>query len=294
MNKSRFCIPIFILTAFSFSFSQKTADFLILDNPRKFTILNSYQEPLTEPEKAAFVPGIPLQIINSDETLGDQITKALSGVFGGKTWYLQKDDAGNFLGAAAPNESRQLFKICDIAGDTVRVIRDKAVQWSDKMPSHGAGRFLAKGETMVLVFRFKGQWYARRDGKTAQFGWCPFSSQSAWRALVHESVADTGISNFLQDRILERFRTANDTYRKYFGHFNAMTGKEKTIPVWQWETAAGTIRCALNAPYRNSSWLDESSRYLVRDIENMLAGRSYDVVMDKTDIIIRPKNEAAK
>lgn len=271
------------------------ADFLILEKPQKCTILDQYQQPVPEAGRGAFVPGTPLQIISADDLLGDQVTHALQGAFDGKTWYLQKDDAGNLSAGADAKEKPRVFKGCEIGLDTVEIVRDNSVAFSEFTP--GSGRvYLKKQETVVRIFRNRDQWYIRRQsGHTVRYGWSAFSSSGGtWRRVVAASApADTGISDYLQNRIIERFRTANDTYRQYFGHFNTVTGNEKTLPVWKWEPAqAKSIHFFLNAPYRTGSQLDESTRYLVRDIENMLIGKQYDVVCEKGDIVVRPREDA--
>lgn len=285
---------LLLLTGFSFSFSQKTADFLILDHPQKYAILDQYQQPVPQSGRDAFVEGTPLQIISSDDLLGDQITHALQGSFEGKTWYLQKDDAGNLAGADA-KESRHICKGCEIGSDTVEIIKDKALSFSE---TGGARVFLARQEKVTRIFRNKDQWYLRRrTGGTVMYGWSSFSNTGAWRRVVAAAApADTGISDYLQQRIIERFRAANATYQQYFGHFNAVTGKDETIPVWRWDVVRPGMKMHffLNDPYRTGSGLEESTRYLVRDLENLLIGRQYDVACgEKGDITLKPKGRGA-
>jgi hypothetical protein len=294
MKKMLHRIACTVLVVSSFSFSQKTADFLILINPQKYTILDQYQQPVPESGRSAFVAGTPLQIISSDDMLGDQITHALAGSFDGKTWYLQKDESGNLTGMD-PKESRRIYKGCEIGSDTVEIVKDDAIAFSEIAPGAGA-HFLNRQEKVIRVFRNRDQWYVKRSGRNARFGWSSFPASGAWRHVVAAVAAvDTGISGYLQERIVERFRTANDTYRQYFGHFNTVTGKEKTLPVWRWDLGQGkVVHFYLNAPYRTGSELDESTRYLVRDLENMLIGRrQYEVVCEKGDIIVKPKDKDA-
>jgi hypothetical protein len=293
MEKMLYRIACTVLVFSSFSFSQKTADFLVLEQPARFTILNQYQQPLSARERAALVPGTPLQIINPEETLGDQITRALQGSFDNRTWFLQKDDSGNLLGGSENNGVRT-YKGCSLAYDTVDILKDKAVRFSEKIASGSGPQFLKKGESVIRIFQYRDQWYVRRGQGAGSFGWSSFFDPSAWHRAVAAAVADTGISNYLQDRIIERFRNANTTYRRYFSHFNTITGREKAVPQWQWDfTQAGTIHFFLNAPYRTGSQLDESTRYLVRDLENMLIGKQYDVACEKGDITLKPKERDA-
>jgi hypothetical protein len=292
MNKTFHSTALFLFAAVSFSFSQKTADFLILEKPQKYAVLDQYQQPLSGTGRAAIAAGTPLQIISSDELLGDQITHALAGSFDGKTWYLQKDEAGNYVGVDA-KEPRRVYKGCEIGSDTVEIVRDRAVAFSDITSTAGGTTYLNKLEKVIRIFRNRDQRYVRRRSEqNVRYGWSSFSNSGAWHRVVAAAVvADTGISDYLQGRIVERFRTANDTYRRYFEHFNKVTGKEKTVPVWQWDRAQGkAIHFILNAPYRTGSMLDESTRYLVRDLENMLIGKKYDVACENGDVTVKPKD----
>jgi hypothetical protein len=296
MNKTFHPSALFLIFAFAFSFSQKTADFLVLESPQKYKILDQYQQSLSESGRAAFAAGTPLQIINSDDVLGDQITHALQGSFDGKTWYLQKDDAGNLSAGADAKENRYVYKGCEIGQDTVEVLKDKAIALSEIGAAGSGPLFLSRQERVTRIFRYGNQWYLRRPGRNARYGWSSFSNSGAWRRVIAAAAAgvDTGISDYLEGRLVERFRNANDTYRQYFQHFNAVTGRDKTIPVWRWDLEPGkVIHFVLNAPYQTGSELDESTRYLVRDLENMLIGKQYDVVCEKGDITVKPKNADA-
>lgn len=287
MNKIFHHIVLLLFTVFSFSFSQKTADFLILEKPHLYTILNQYQQSLTEAEQKEFAPGSPLQIVNQDEALGDQITRALRFFFNGRTFYLQKDEAGRFMGEQAKSD-RDVLKNCRIVDDTVEINKEKAVPFINWNMPRGKAAYLGKGEFVVRVFRHNDRYYVKRSGRETQYGWVPVSSQNACRRVVVAAAAgpDRG---YLHDRIIERFSSANETYKEYFGHFNGITGQQKSVPAWRCESRGDEIQCFLNNPYRNGDLLEESTQYIVQDIESMLLGKQYSVRYEKGMISIRPK-----
>ncbi|HMD69666.1 MAG TPA: hypothetical protein VKF42_12350 [Chitinivibrionales bacterium] len=270
------------------AFPQKYADFIILSSPRSFTILNQFQQPVSEQEKALFAENAPILVENENEVMGDQITRALRFVFDGKTWFLQKDEAGNLVGDKG-KQSRQSYRKCGVLGDTVQITEDRAVSFSQQYPPAGRGAFLAKGETLVRIFSYGGSFYVKRGGTRPEYAWSTLAPKSAWKRLEHATEKPQGLTGYLSDMIVRRFTEANTAYREYFGHFNALTHQEKAVPAWHCEAHGGEIRCTLNLPYRNTSQLDESTQYLVRDVENMLIGKQCEVVAGKGEILVRPK-----
>jgi len=284
-------IAFILFLLFADVFSQKTADFIILAQPRDYTIFNQYEQPITEPEKKLFMPYSPLQIENANEVLGDQITRALRVTFGGETWFFQEDDGGNLPGGKGA-QNRALYKKCPVLNDTVQIVNDRTVCFWETFPPSGRAGFLEKGERVERVFAYGGYCCVKRIGARVHYGWSSFAQKTGWRRV--ERVAEkrqTGLSNFLSERIVQRFTAANRAYKEYFDHFNTLTQQEKSVPSWRCEIRGNEVYCSLNAPYNATSELDESTHCLVRDIENMLIGKHYVVVPGKGDITIRPGSE---
>ncbi len=280
-----------LLSIAGFCYSQKSADFAILSQPRDYTILNQYQQPLSDAEKKSLGVNLPAQIENDDELLGDQITHALRFDFDGRTWFLQKDEAGNLIGDRG-KQFRQMFRKCTVLGDTLLITEDRAVPFSEKFPPAGQGKSLGKGEAVVRIFSTGQFVYVKRGDARAEYGWCSFARRSAWKAVEHAVEKPQALTGHLSDQIVRRFAEANKVYKEYFDHFNEFTHQEKTVPAWQCEASGNEVRCTLNLPYRNSSQLEESTQYLVRDVENMLIGKHYEVVGGKGEILVKPKADA--
>jgi hypothetical protein len=284
---NRIAILLFFLTINAFS--QPTADFLILSQPRDYTILNQYQQPITDAEKKLFVANAPLQIVNDNEILGDQLTRALRFAFDGRTWFIQKDETGNFLGDKG-KQFRQVLKKCVIIADTVQIQADRAVSFSEKYPPGLESVWLKKGELVVRLFSCGGSCCVKRPGAKTEYGWGRFGAKTGWKRLEQGAEKPQGLTGMLTERIIDRFKAVNQTYAEYFSHFDKLTGQEKTVPAWRCEAKGGEVHCSLNAPYASSSQLDESTQYLVRDLENVLIGKQCDVLYEKGEIFIKPKN----
>jgi len=288
-TKSRIAPLLFLLA--TFVSARESGDFLILPQPRDYTIYNQYQQPVTDAEKTQFATNIPAQIENSNELLGDQITHALKFLFDGKPWFLQKDESGNFAGTGQ-NLRPQAYRKCEIVDDTVSVAEDHAVSFSEKGPLVRSSDFVRKGEVVERIFSFGSAFYSKRGTARPVYGWCTASRASAWKPIaIAESIQDV-FGSFSSDQVVRRFTEANKIYREYFDHFNAFTKQEKTVPAWQCVVQGNQVRCTLNMPYRETSQLDESTRCLVREVENMLIGKGYEVIANKGDVIVRPRAES--
>ena len=276
------------------AFSQGTADYLIVDKPEKYTVLNQFQQPPSEPERNELAPYSPMQIIDAEETLGDQVTKAVRCELNGKTWFLQKDDAGKLLGTGAKNGCA-LLKGCTIVNDTVFITHANELQFYIGVKPGAQKGFLNKAERIVRVFKYGNTWYVFRGIRPAQYCWCSFTIAGSYhKSITVRQEADTAIALDVEGKIIDRFRNANIAYQQYFDHFNSVTGQSKKIPVWQYSVQSKTIHGFLNAPYRNTSLLEESTRYITRDLENVLMGKPYVVRSENGDITISPKPETAK
>jgi hypothetical protein len=279
---------LLICSVVACAFPQKYADFIILSHPGSYTILNQYQQPVSEQEKGLFSENTPIQVENENELMGDQITRALRFVFDGRTWFLQKDEAGNLAGDRG-KQFRQEYRKCGVLGDTVQIAENRAVPFSQPSLPVGRGAYFTKGEILIRMFSYGGNSYVRHIGARPEYAWSPFLPKSAWKRIEHTAEKPQGLTNYLSDMIVRRFTEANTAYREYFGHFNTLTHQEKTVPLWQCEARGNEVRCTLNLPYRNTSQLDESTQYLVRDVENMLIGKQCEVVAGKGEVLVRPK-----
>jgi hypothetical protein len=288
MSKVFRSFGIFIFIFIAFSYSQSTSDFLIAPRPSVYTILNQYQQAIGAEEQKEFVPYVPFQVVNQDEVLGDQITKALKFTFNNKVYFLQKDDEGHLVGER-DKSGHELLKKCTLMDDTMEVLKDKTVPFFGRNMPSGLSAYLKKGESVVRIFKYNDRFYVKRNDKTPVYGWVPGYVQNALRRCAAMPAASADMSGYVHDRIIERFASANATYRRYFNHFNSLTDRQKALPVWRCETKGNEIRCVLNNPYQTGDQLRESTQYIVRDIENMLLGKPFLVLSEQGSITVRPK-----
>ena len=268
--------------------AAKTADFIVLLSPKALTIYNQYEQPLSAAEKSQLSPCVPMQIMQADVTLGDQITRAMQCNFELKTMYVIKDEQGEIINGKG---NVQILKACTLIGDTVEIVKDGAVLFSQQFPIASSSGRLKKGETLAVLFR-SGNTYAVRFDRdqpaSARYGWCPAISQVAWRKSRTISVVDTTLAPLVRDELNARIGRANDLYIKFFNEFNRATGMQKSIPAWKPATNGPGLRWALNAPYNHTGELNESTERLVEEMRDVLIGKPFSVVYENGELKVTP------
>ena len=287
MVKSRFLL--FLGFSALLLFAEERADFLVFKDPSGLNILDKYQEPLSKTGKAVLPPYGLLQIIDTAALLGDQITAAVKFSFAGNIYFVMKDGKGGFTGDKG-KENRKLLKGCLLLDDTVEILKDKAVAFSQEDPLSGRREFLSKGEAVVRLFQYRNQYGVMLKGAKPRYGFCGPMPAGAWRKIKKAEIkAIASIAQGEFDRIVERLSSANESYRAIFGYFNKQTGDEKSIPAWAWERSTGEVRCVLKGPRFYPEELKGSTQYIVRDLENIFIGKAVAVTAQDDEILISPR-----
>jgi hypothetical protein len=268
--------------------AAKSADFIVLLSPQELTIYNQYEQPLSATEKSQLSPCVPMQIMQTDVTLGDQITRAMQCNFEQKTVYVLKNEQGEIINGKG---NVQILKACGLIEDTVEIVKDGAVLFSQQYPIASSSGRLKKGEILVVLFR-SGNTYAvrlNRDRPAMRYGWCPASSQSAWRKSKTESIVDTTIAPLGRDELNARIEKANNLYKKFFDEFNHATGMQKSVPAWRPVTNGPGLTWTLNAPYDHTGELNESTVRLVEEMRDVLIGKPFSVVYENGELTVFSK-----
>lgn len=287
-NQTRLFLACLIGFVYCSVASAKSADFIALLSPQALTIYNQYEQPLSASEKSQLSPGVPLQIMQTDVRLGDQITRAMQCAFEQKTLYVLKDEQGEIINGKG---NIQILKACTLIEDTVEIVKEGAVPFSRQFPISPSSSALKKGEALVVLFRFGNSFAVRldRDLPAERYGWCPANSQSAWRKSKTVSVADTVIAPLVRDELNARIEKVNELYKKFFDEFNRATGMQKSVPAWRLATNGAGLGWTLNAPYDHTGELNESTVRLVEEMRDVLIGKPFSVVYENGELTVLPK-----
>ncbi|MDO5575726.1 MAG: hypothetical protein Q4F84_01490 [Fibrobacter sp.] len=265
-----------------------SADFLILSSPSDLTILNHFEQTVSADEKKQIIlPYSPLQIIEKNTTLGDQITEALRFEYKGKTWFIQKNEKGNFAGLKQGYQ--KTFQKCELINDTVTLT--KSIRIYEQYPSSGKFSTVSPG-SVERVFKFQNCYYVYSFENPQKYGW--YSGASS----VFEKKKTVSKSSLIQsdfvNRIESRLKTINEMYTGFFGHFNDITNQQKSIPVWTTEKSGSVIKCKLVGSVEIVDQLEMSTQYVVQEIRQILAGKPYMADYQNGEIIIRQTQGTAK
>jgi hypothetical protein len=174
-----------------------------------------------------------------------------------------------------------------VFGDTVRVLQTGALDMSVRGRSATSRTALRAGDIAVRLFRSGEYYYLRLPGKRDRYGWCGLSPAGAWEVYVSGKKAVVALDHDRRGRIEARLAKANETYRESFAEFNRITGQSRGEPAWQvQETEGEGIRCVLTGNQAAVSALAGSTRYLIRDIENVLIGTGLAVRYEDGAIVV--------
>jgi hypothetical protein len=249
------------------------AEFIIVENPKRFSILNQYEQPLSASEKLRLVSYAPLEIVERKATLGDQITPVMKVRFDGRTLFLQRDGDGSLIGETGDGY-RRIFRHCRMIQDTMTVIRSDAVSISRRFPASGQTIVAPRGSRVFRMFAYKGRYYVKLLEPRTAFGWTS-PPADAWASVEGQqaTVAHDGLDDAARARIETRIEEANRAYRRLFAFFNEHTGKHKAIPSWTLTDSDSGLLYTLDGPEDIERALDESARYLANDLRTLLLGR---------------------
>jgi hypothetical protein len=247
---------------------------------------------LSAADKASLPAFTPLQVVKSDETLGDQISRAMRVSFQQKTYFLLKDGQGKLISSGSQGYSR-LLKGCTVLNDSVEVIREAGIRLEMPSSSSPADITVRRGETITVLFQSNDRYYVQTSGLRPRHGWCALASRSAWRKSEETRIlpaAHATLTPELKARLIECIASANRAYQTYFERFNQTTGQQKTAPVWRQASASGNeLRWSLSSPYNRSDELNASTRYLVQNLQDLLIGKPFTVTQADGDITVTAK-----
>lgn len=265
--------------------SQPRGDVILAERMDLLQLYNKYQQHLTPQERASLIPFTPLRVVKDHDLLGDGFTPCVDVEIGGAPFYLVGgvEDAGR-AGFLETYHNAVLFN------DTIEVLRARALTLASV--ARPTSIPVLKGERFLRLFQEGKRTYVRRVGLPVLYGWIALAAGSGrdWQVLVPTASAGTGLSPEVLDRIRAHLGETNEVLRKLFAFFNARTGEQKPSPHWELEGADDDVRCVLYNGRGES--FQQSTQYLVRDLEDILLGTGYNAIASPGRIDFRKGGEA--
>jgi hypothetical protein len=263
-------------------------DFLVVEKVERLQIYNRYQQEATSRERQRVVPFVPMKILKSDDVLGDGFTRCVQVEIDGEIFFLLKDKQGEII-RPGPAGFVETFRNVSVLLDTIRIRSNTSIAF---MPVNSANQHsLSIGEIVVRIFRHGDRTYCRMPGMYPAFGWIDFSGKKEgreWEVLRRMAPVSESIPNEILNRVRTKVDEVNSLLARLFEYFNTQSHQQKPAPQWTVETSGKVISCMLQGTAITDGF-QESTRYLINDIENIVLGTELQVVHSPGRIEIRPR-----
>ena len=268
--------------------SKAAADYLIVEYSDQLLIYNKYQQRITQQEKKAFVPFVPLRILESRGVLNDNYTPCMKVELDGSIFYLIKNDRTTLIGAGKLGLN-QIYGNVTLLQDTIQLMTKRnAVLIS---PDNTQRVALRKTEKLIRYFQNGDLTYIRPLVAPLRFGWVRLDGTV--RALPPQGKErdhdkNIGVPDKTLGRIEMKFREVNTLLANIFMYFNKQSNPKKSIPQWHSIESERSVAYVLE-PALYGSYFPESDRYLIRDLDNILVGTVYSMSYTPGKIEIQQK-----
>jgi hypothetical protein len=259
--------------------AERKAAFLLVENVDRLIIYNKYEQMAGTTEREALLPFVPMRVLDEHAVLSDGFTKAIKVEINGNMFSLLKDSDGALVGKPALGFNR-MYGNATLHLDTIQVLSNRKL--SLRSISDSKSQSLSVGERLVRLFsRTKTTYVQRLSSSSPSYGWVSFpegGENKTWR-VVRPTVATAAV---IPDRILQkvqsRIRHVNQTLTRLFTFFNERTQEQKSAPQWDIQKSESSIVCVLQF---------DSTRYLSKDLENLLLGTHFKIFSTPGRIEIR-------
>jgi hypothetical protein len=265
---------------------QPRSDVLVAERTDRLLLYNRYQQHLSAHERARLLPCTPFRIVNEHDVLGDGFTPCIDLEFQGAAYYL----------VGATEEARQegffrIYRNVVLLSDTVEVLRDRAVSLTPV--ARGASvPPLRAGERIVRMFREGEETLVLRTGQHPSYVWVRLRGGREgkdWRGVTRAVPASTTLPDETVERIRGRVKKTNALLQRLFTFFNRETNGRRPAPFWSVEGTDTRLECVLRGA--DGDRFAESTRYLARDLENILLGTGFSASPMPGRIVIRRVGE---
>jgi hypothetical protein len=262
--------------------------FLIVERPDRLLALNGYQQNLSPQNRLVFQSFIPIRILKDRDVLGDGFTPCMRVDIEGALYFLIRDGNGALTGA------QHAGMLTTVRGtllrrDTVNVLKGGAIVLAS--PDGRREQPLTIGERMIRVFSSEGKTYVKCPGRSPAYGWvtlAPAAEGKQWGRAHRVSTAESMIPGHVRDSVRTALVRTNTLLSSLYRFFNVKGGENRPTPHWQLDVSRVSLLCTLvgASPERD---FPQSTRYLLKDLQNYLLGTGFGVFQSSDGIEIRPK-----
>ncbi len=264
-------------------FAAERADFLIIENPAALKIYDSYQQELSYSAKSERLAYAPLQIINENELLGDQITESIHVRLDNRNdFFIIKDNHGEMLNGTQAG-SVHTFRKCLIVNDSIYVKKSGLLKLKTALSSMD----LTTGNYLKRIFKYQNRYYMLQYSPVKQYGWLTLANNNFWEIIIKQRPKDavTFLSMDLKIDILNVFNNVNKLYMEYFDFFNQKTRKNDVPPQWNVQITEESLQAEF-LPDSLTGGFKSSISSTQRQLENVLIGTPYKLSIERNRLTI--------
>lgn len=260
--------------------------YLVAERPDHFLVYNKYQQTITPRERALLAPFVPMRIVRNNDVLGDGFTPCTTVEIGGELFYLVKGKDGELVGAERAGALKR-FSDAVVLGDTITILTSGS--YSIALPAGDARKSIRRGERLVRYFLEGDRTFVGTMDPSPIYGFVrlPASARrQSWEIARSAGELSAAIPQRVLTAIQQNLDEVNRVYQGLYSFFNRQTGQQRPIPHWVVSSSKGLIVCTLqNRP--SGADLTQSTRYLVKDLENAVLGTALRVSGSPDHIEIR-------
>jgi hypothetical protein len=152
-----------------------------------------------------------------------------------------------------------------------------------------AQRAVRRGERLIRYFSEGDRTYVGTIDQVPTFGFVrlPASGRKqTWDIARSAEEVSAAIPPHVLAAVRQNIEEVNRVYQGLYSFFNRQTGQQRPVPHWTLSSSRALIVCTLqNRP--SSADLTQSTRYLVKDLQNALLGTPLKVASAPDHIEIR-------
>jgi hypothetical protein len=267
--------------------AQEKGELLIVERPSRLTVLNRYQQNVTSAEKATLQAFVPMVVVKAREMLGDGFTPCMRVQIGGVEFFLVRDRFGRLAGEAQAGTVARFEGVLQ-SGDTVIILRAGTVRFASA--DGRSAVMLGAGERLIRIFSRGHNTYVRRSTGTGPYGWAelaPSAEGRSWGTVRLASAVPSTVPPRITDVVRSAVSRTNTKLSSLFAFIAPRATRRMVAPRWEVRPEGNLLRCTLLGGSAQRD-LPETTRYLMNDIGDRIAGSGFRAYTSTDGFEVRP------
>ncbi|MFH0736669.1 MAG: hypothetical protein V1773_00970 [bacterium] len=263
-------------------YSQKIADFVIIEKPQNLVIYNKFKQAISGNQKQLFSSYKPYQVKKSSGLFNDGVRGYMELDVNNESYYFVKDANGDYYNKAKSGEWF-FFNDKKTYYDSIIVLTNNKLLFYNMIQKKEI--FLNEGDVLIRIFEDANLFYCKLV-KNNTYGKVNLSGgNNSFFNIINNKKANRAkiISSELKEKIAAKFNESNKLFKKLYAFFNTENEKNLIAPLWVIKTNNYSIEAVLT---HYSNTFENSNKYLINQIQNIVLGTDLKVKLSANKIII--------